>query len=55
MNSPLAQFPSPPLWTLDGLRNAEPALGLALLTVLAVVVAEACSACCGCRGPAATC
>lgn len=41
MNSPLAQFPSPPLWTLDGLRNAEPALGLALLTVLAVVVAEA--------------
>jgi Kef-type K+ transport system membrane component KefB len=30
----------PPLWTLDGLRGADPALGMALLMVVAVVVAE---------------
>jgi Kef-type K+ transport system membrane component KefB len=29
-----------PLWTLEGLRGADPVLGLALLTVLAVVLAD---------------
>ena len=29
-----------PLWTLDGLRGADPVLGLALLMLLAVVLAE---------------
>jgi Kef-type K+ transport system membrane component KefB len=33
--------PIAPLWTLDGLRAADPVLGLALLVLLAVVVAEA--------------
>ena len=32
---------SAPLWTLDGLRAADPVLGLALLMLLAIVLAEA--------------
>jgi Kef-type K+ transport system membrane component KefB len=32
---------SAPLWTLDGLRAADPVLGLALLMLVAVIVAEA--------------
>ncbi|GAP34514.1 cation:proton antiporter [Piscinibacter sakaiensis] len=32
---------SAPLWTLDGLRGADPALGMALLMALAVVATEA--------------
>jgi Kef-type K+ transport system membrane component KefB len=31
---------SAPLWTLEGLRNADPVLGLAFLMVLAVVLAD---------------
>lgn len=32
---------SAPLWTLDGLRAADPVLGIALLMLVAVIVAEA--------------
>jgi Kef-type K+ transport system membrane component KefB len=32
---------SAPLWTLEGLRSADPVLGLALLMLIAVVLAEA--------------
>ncbi len=31
---------APPLWTLEGLRGADPALGMALLMAVAVVLAE---------------
>lgn len=33
--------PSAPLWTLEGLRGADPVLGVALLVIVAVVVGEA--------------
>jgi Kef-type K+ transport system membrane component KefB len=33
--------PSMPVWTLEGLRNADPLLGLALVMLLGVLVAEA--------------
>ena len=39
-SSPLAPS-SAPLWTLEGLRGADPVLGVALLMILAVVVGEA--------------
>jgi len=39
-SSPLASS-SAPLWTLEGLRGADPVLGVALLMILAVVVGEA--------------
>jgi len=38
--SPFATSASAPLWTLEGLRGANPVLGLALLMVLAVVLAD---------------
>ncbi|WP_280154245.1 cation:proton antiporter [Piscinibacter sp. XHJ-5] len=38
--NPLTSSASPPLWTLEGLRGADPVLGLALLMVVAVVLAE---------------
>jgi Kef-type K+ transport system membrane component KefB len=36
----MAASASAPLWTLEGLRSADPVLGLALLMVLAVVLAD---------------
>ena len=39
-SSPLSSS-SAPLWTLEGLRGADPVLGIALLMILAVVVGEA--------------
>jgi Kef-type K+ transport system membrane component KefB len=39
--APFARSASAPLWTLEGLRSADPVLGLALLMLLAVVLAEA--------------
>ena len=39
-SSPLSTA-SAPLWTLEGLRGADPVLGIALLMILAVVVGEA--------------
>ena len=39
--TPFARTASAPLWTLEGLRGADPVLGLALLMLLAVVLAEA--------------
>jgi len=36
-----ASAASAPLWTLDGLRAADPVLGLALLMLVAVLLAEA--------------
>lgn len=38
--TPLAVAAGAPLWTLEGLRSADPVLGLALLMVLAVVLAD---------------
>ncbi|HEX3139249.1 MAG TPA: hypothetical protein VHQ87_04300, partial [Rhizobacter sp.] len=35
-----ASAPSAPLWTLDGLRGADPVLGFALVMLVAVVLAE---------------
>ena len=34
-------MPAMPLWTLEGLRNADPLLGLALVMLLGVLVADA--------------
>ena len=39
LNSLVSQAGAP-LWTLDGLRNADPVLGVALLMVIAVVIAD---------------
>lgn len=36
----LASQAGAPLWTLEGLRNADPVLGVALLMVIAVVIAD---------------
>jgi Kef-type K+ transport system membrane component KefB len=38
--NPLPSSASSPLWTLEGLRGADPVLGLALLMVAAVVLAD---------------
>jgi Kef-type K+ transport system membrane component KefB len=38
--TPFTSSAGAPLWTLDGLRGADPVLGLALLVVVAVVLAE---------------
>jgi Kef-type K+ transport system membrane component KefB len=38
--NPFDSSASAPLWTLEGLRGADPVLGLALLLVLAVVLAD---------------
>lgn len=38
--APAASAASAPLWTLDGLRAADPVLGLALLMLVAVLLAE---------------
>jgi len=40
LTSAAATAVSAPLWTLEGLRGADPVLGLALLMVLAVVLAD---------------
>lgn len=39
-SAPGASSPAP-LWTLDGLRAADPVLGLALLMLVAILLAEA--------------
>ena len=39
--TPFPNAASAPLWTLEGLRSADPVLGLALLMLVAVVLAEA--------------
>ena len=38
--TPLTSSSGAPLWTLEGLRSADPVLGLALLVVVAVVLAD---------------
>ncbi|TXC65835.1 hypothetical protein FSC37_06810 [Piscinibacter aquaticus] len=49
-----ASAASAPLWTLDGLRAADPVLGLALLMLAAVLLAELLHRTGACRASAAT-